>query len=78
LFRQAGANPKGVSLKLAYSYEEAAAALGISAKVLRNAVRDNELVATYVTTRKPVFRAADLEQWLDSKPTERPDQAGRS
>lgn len=57
--------------KLSYSYEEAAAALGISAKVLQLAVKDNELVPTYVTERKPVFRTAELERWLDSKPTER-------
>lgn len=55
--------------KIAYTYEEAAAELGCSSKMLRRAVKDNLLVATYLSPRKPVIRLADLNAWLDSKPT---------
>lgn len=57
--------------KLAYTYEEAATELGCSSKLLRRAVKDNLLVATYLSPRKPVIRLGDLNAWLSSLPTER-------
>jgi hypothetical protein len=58
-------------VKLALSYDEAAAALGVSKKVLQIAVRNNELVASYPNS-KPIFRLSELQRWLDSLPNERP------
>jgi len=47
-----------------------AKAVGLSDRVLDEAVRDNELVVHY-WGRKPVFRAVDLDEWIRSLPTER-------
>ncbi len=57
--------------KLALTYEEAIEATGVSREVLKEAVRKNELIASYPSSR-PVFRISELERWLESLPTERP------
>lgn len=53
---------------LAYNYEAAAAAVGVSDKVIRRAVADGSLVAHYVTAR-PVILADELRAWVESAPT---------
>jgi excisionase family DNA binding protein len=55
--------------KLAYSYEEAAAALGISKSMIGLLVRNGDLAPRYIGT-KPVLPATELESWLDSLPSE--------
>lgn len=45
-------------------------ATGLSETTIRAAVEAKELVAHY-QGRKPVFRAADLDEWIRSLPTER-------
>jgi len=57
--------------KLAYNYDEAAAATGISRTLLERAVRANRLVPSYVTPAKPVFLAAELDRFLGTLPTEK-------
>ena len=60
-----------MSDKLAYSIEEAAAAVGYSSDTIRRAIRNSELVARYANSN-PVVMAAELTAWLESKPTEPP------
>lgn len=55
--------------KLAYSYQEASAAVGVSVDMLRGEVRDSRLVASYVGS-KPVFTVDELKRWLGSLPSE--------
>jgi hypothetical protein len=50
--------------KLSYTYDEAAAESGLTADVLRAAVKSGDLIVSYASTRNPVFRHADLEQYL--------------
>ena len=57
--------------KLAYTYEEAAEATGVSARSLRRYVERGELAAKYIAT-KPVILASELEAWLESLPSEAP------
>lgn len=59
--------------KLAYSVTEAAEAMGVSASLIRQAIKDNELVARYAKT-KTVVAAPELERWRDSLPTEPPSK----
>ena len=56
--------------KLAYSFEEAAAATGYSIDTIRRAVRNNQLVARYANT-KPVITVTELTEWLESLPVDR-------
>lgn len=58
--------------KLAYTYEEAAAATGYSERVIRNAVRNHELIPSFANS-KPVLRKQALEDWLENLPTEKPE-----
>jgi hypothetical protein len=59
--------------KLAYSLDEAAAATGYSADVIRRALRANSLTARYANT-KPVILATELTSWLESLPAEAPSK----
>lgn len=56
--------------RLAYSVDEAAAAVGLSSKTLRRAQADGEL-RFHFPTSKPVVLRADLEAWIQSAPTSR-------
>lgn len=56
--------------KIAYTFDEAAAACGVSVDVIRRAVRAKEVPVHYPTSR-PVILREDLEAWLQSAPTER-------
>lgn len=62
-------NPSIVNTKLAYSFEEAAEATGYSAATIRMAVRNHNLIARYANS-KPVIRTSELDEWLQSLPTE--------
>lgn len=57
--------------KLAYTYEEAAQAIGVSVQSLRRAVDRHDLLVRYVGS-KPVIPAEDLKAWFDTLPTEAP------
>lgn len=52
---------------------EAAEACGVGVTTIDEAVRSGELIVHYVGT-KPIFRAADLDEWVRSLPTERPER----
>lgn len=58
---------------VAADLERAAEASGVSKTTIREALADGALVAHYVGGRasKPVIRAADLDEWIESLPTER-------
>ena len=56
--------------KLAYTVDEAAAACGVSADIIRRAVRAKAIPAKYPTSR-PVILRADLEAWLADAPDRR-------
>lgn len=56
-------------IKKAYTLAEAAATCGMSIDTIRRALRNNELTARYPTS-KPVILNAELDEWLESKPTE--------
>lgn len=58
--------------KIAYSYDEAAAAVGVSTRTIQRAIADGEMVAHYrkgQTTPRVLRR--DLEAWVTGWPTER-------
>lgn len=57
--------------KIAYTYDEAAEAVGLSERTIRGAVAEGELVAHYRKGTAPRIKAADLEAWVESWPTER-------
>lgn len=50
---------------------KAAEACGVGTTTLDAAVANDDLIAHYIG-KKPVFRAADLDEWIRSLPTERP------
>lgn len=53
---------------------KAAEACSVGVTTLDEAVKASELIAHYVGN-KPIFRAADLDEWVRSLPTERPERA---
>lgn len=55
---------------VSYNMAGAIAATGIGETTIKAAIRDNELIAHYVGN-KLVIRAADLDDWIQSLPTER-------
>jgi predicted site-specific integrase-resolvase len=57
--------------KLAYNFEEAAEASGVSSRTLYRFVERGELAVKYINT-KPVILASELEAWLESLPSEAP------
>lgn len=65
----------GIELKaVSYDTNGAVEATGLSKTTIQEAVATGELIAHYCG-RKPVFRAVDLDAWIESLPTERPDRA---
>lgn len=58
--------------KIAYAYDEAADATGLSARTIQRAVAEGELIAHYRkgSTTPRVLRK-DLEAWVAGWPTER-------
>lgn len=58
--------------KLAYSYEEAADAVGVSKRTIQRAIAEGELVAHYRKGQTtPRVLRKDLEGWVAGWPTER-------
>lgn len=55
---------------VSYNMAGAVAATGIGETTIKAAIRNNELIAHYVGN-KLVIRAADLDEWIQSLPTER-------
>lgn len=55
--------------KLAYTFEEAGEAIGVSAATIRKLVRDSYLIAKYPTSR-PVILVEDLRSYIESCPDE--------
>lgn len=55
---------------VSYNVAGAVAATGVGETTITTAIRENQLVAHYVG-RKVVIRAADLDEWIQSLPTER-------
>lgn len=60
-----------MSTKLSLTLDEAAAATGYSARALSRAAENNDLVLRYAN-RKPVVLVTELQEWLESLPTEPP------
>jgi hypothetical protein len=56
---------------VSYDMNGAAAASGVSKATLTKAIAADELVVHYVGSKR-VVRAADLDDWIRSLPTERP------
>lgn len=59
--------------KLAYTFEEAGDAIGVSSATIRRLVRDSYLIAKYPTSR-PVIQVDDLVAFLESCPDEPPNR----
>lgn len=55
---------------VSYNMGGAVAASGIGETTIKAAIRNNELIAHYVGN-KLVIRAVDLDEWIQSLPTER-------
>lgn len=68
-FPHANCCPCHTTRKIAYTLDEAAARVGVSARLLRDQVADNYLLARYVNS-KPIIAHEDLVTWLNSLPTE--------
>lgn len=60
-----------VNKKKAYTYEQAAEAIGVSVRTIRRIVHNGDLVPRYPTA-KPVLLAQDLDDYLENLPTEAP------
>lgn len=57
--------------KHAYTVQEAAAAYGVSADVIRAHIKAGLLVARYPTSR-PIIGAKEIGDWFEGLPTEAP------
>ena len=62
---------RGVIDRIAYTAEEAAEAVGMSARTIRRAVADGELEQHIVRGSMPRILRSDLEAWIAAAPTER-------
>lgn len=54
---------------IAYNVTKAAEQAGVSVDVIRQAIKNGDLIARYPTSR-PVIQRSELEEWLDTRPTE--------
>lgn len=59
------------SLPISLTLADAAAAVGVSRKVIQRAVSDGSLVARYPTSW-PVVTVDELRDWVETLPTHRP------
>lgn len=62
---------------IAYNLDGAAAATGLSLTTIKNAVRANELTARFAGT-KPLIGHADLLEWFNALPLDKPVPEPRS
>lgn len=60
-----------MSDKKAFTIQEAAAAYGVSADVVRAHIKRGELAARYPTSR-PIIDAAELDNWFNALPSTPP------
>lgn len=60
-----------MSEKLAYTISEAAEAVGLSERSLRDAIKDSRIAVRYFNT-KAIIRREDLEAYIDQLPSESP------
>lgn len=60
-----------MSEKLAYSIPEAAEAVGLSERTLRDAIKDSRIAVRYMNT-KAIIRREDLADYIDKLPSESP------
>lgn len=55
--------------KLAYTYQEAANAVGVSVRSLQRLVERGDIAVKYIGS-KPVIPAKELDAWLEALPSE--------
>lgn len=60
---------------IALTIPEAAAAVGVSERFLRDRIREGDLDARYAGTKRIVLRS-ELEAWAESLPSQRPGREG--
>ncbi|QOD04870.1 hypothetical protein [Pseudarthrobacter sp. BIM B-2242] len=68
-YQHANCCPCHTTRKIAYTLDEAAARVGVSARLLRAQIDNSYLLARYVNS-KPIIAHEDLVSWLSSLPTE--------
>lgn len=59
--------------KEAFTVQSAAKAYDVSADIIRAALKRNDLIARYPSSR-PVIAAEELKAWFEALPTEAPNQ----
>ncbi|QDG65811.1 helix-turn-helix domain-containing protein [Pseudarthrobacter sp. NIBRBAC000502772] len=57
--------------QISYTVAEAAKAVGLSERSVRDAIKDSYLTARFFNT-KALIRHEDLEAWIDKLPSESP------
>lgn len=57
--------------QIGYNVAQAAAKVGLSERVIRDAIKDNYLPARYYNT-KALVKHTDLVNWFDNLPSESP------
>lgn len=57
--------------KLAYTYQEASASVGVSVRSIQRLVERGEIAVKYIGS-KPVIPAVELTAWMESLPSEAP------
>jgi excisionase family DNA binding protein len=58
-------------MKISYSVAEAAEAVGLSERVIRDAIKDSKIAVRYMNT-KAIIRREDLADYIDQLPSESP------
>jgi len=56
-------------VKIAFTIEEAAEAVGYSTDTVRRAIRNSDLAVKYYNT-KPIILASELQAWAEALPSE--------
>lgn len=55
--------------KRAYTYQEAATSVGVSVRTIQRLVERGDIAVKYIGS-KPVIRASELDEWLETLPSE--------
>jgi len=58
-------------VKIAFTIEEAAEAVGYSTDTVRKAIRNSDLAVKYYNT-KPIILASELQAWAEALPSDPP------
>lgn len=56
-------------MKIAFSIDEAAEAVGYSTDTVRRAIRNNDIAVKYANS-KPIILASELQAWAEALPSE--------